>query len=65
MNRYLSRYAKEDTHFHRTDPTPWIPIEGSTPRWQFKHSIWHEIVYWLIGLLMVFLWVGVVNGRLL
>jgi hypothetical protein len=42
-NKYLSRLCDDQRHarFHRTDPTPWIPIEGSGPgiNW-FNIFIW-------------------------
>lgn len=33
-NRYISRYAKHDTHFARTDPFKDVPFDESVGAWE-------------------------------
>jgi len=57
-NKYLSKLCDDQSYarFHRTDPSPWIPIEGSRPGIN-----WWNILTWVLSAALLVAIVYIIN----
>jgi hypothetical protein len=57
-NKYLSKLCDDQSYarFHRTDPSPWIPIEGSGPGIN-----WWNILTWVLSAALLVAIIYIIN----